>query len=123
LDRFFSGLCGQPINGLSFFVLSLINVAERKSYPLAVKQIIRSEAEKEALREKKASRARKSKSKNGRLRGRPKGSRNKVRTKLELSPELLRLNALVAGLLKLIRVFVRIKYLALDGHFGHNQAV
>jgi len=123
LDRFFSGLCGQPINGLSFFVLSLINVAERKSYPLAVKQIIRSEAEKAALREKKASRARKSKSKNGRLRGRPKGSRNKVRTKLELSPELLRLNALVAGLLKLIRVFVRIKYLALDGHFGHNQAV
>ncbi|MEP6902213.1 MAG: hypothetical protein ABJA66_10715 [Actinomycetota bacterium] len=25
--------------------------------------------------------------------------------------------------LKLVRVFVSVKYLALDGHFGHNQAV
>jgi len=41
---------------------------------------------------------------------------------LNLSPELLRINELLSGLLKLIRVFLSIKYVALDGHFGHHQA-
>ena len=26
-------------------------------------------------------------------------------------------------LMKLLRDFVKVKYLAMDGHFGHNQAV
>jgi len=42
IDRYFSGLKGQVIKGLSFFVISLVNVAERRSYPLAVKQMVRS---------------------------------------------------------------------------------
>jgi hypothetical protein len=57
------------------------------------------------------------------LKGRTKGSLNKDKTKLELSAELLRIDELLKILLKLIRVFVRIKYIALDGHFGHHQAV
>jgi putative transposase len=42
LDRYFSSLRGQVIKGLSFFVFALINVEERKAYPLAVKQMVRS---------------------------------------------------------------------------------
>lgn len=115
IDRFFSGLKSQVIKGLSFFVLSLINVAERKSYPLMVKQSIRSEAEKEAIKERKKKSAEKKKKKSKR-KGRTKGSLNKDKTKLELSPELCRIDELLSILLKLIRIFVRVKYLALDGH-------
>ncbi len=41
---------------LEFFVFSLINVRERKSYPLLVKQTIRSEAEKAAIKARKSKR-------------------------------------------------------------------
>lgn len=126
IDRFFSSMRGQSIRGLSFFVFSLCPVRERKSYPLMVKQIVRSAAEKAASRVKKQAQAKKkSKSKNKRLkrRGRPPGSVNKDKSQLNLSPELRRINGWVSGLLKLLRVFVALKYLVLDGHFGHNQAV
>jgi putative transposase len=57
------------------------------------------------------------------LSGRPKGVLNKDKTKLNLSSELLQINDLLKTTVKLIKVFVSVKYLALDGHFGHNQAV
>ena len=125
IDRFFSSLAGGVIGGLSFFVLSLVSVEERKSYPLSVKQTVRSAAEKEAIRQRKQAQVKKKKSKNksGNRRGRPKGSVNKNKSQLNLSPELLRISRLVSGLLKLLRPFGRVKYLVLDGHFGHNQAV
>jgi putative transposase len=123
IDRFFSGLKSKVIKGLSFFVLSLINVAERKSYPLCVKQTIRSEAEKEAIKKRKEKSAKKIKKTKSKPPGRRKGSLNKDKTKLELSSELLRIDELLKVLLKLMRVFVQVKYLALDGHFGHHQAV
>ncbi len=108
---------------MEFFVFSLVDVAERKAYPLLVKQTVRSEAEKEALKERRKKRAKKSKTTKGKPKGRKKGSLNKDKNELRLSPELLRINELVAGLMKLLRVFVKVKYLALDGHFGHHQAV
>lgn len=123
IDRFFSGLKSQVIKGLSFFVISLINVRERQSYPIMVKQIIRSEAEKAAIKERKLKVAKKAKKRKRKPKGRKKGSLNKNREELNLSPELLRINSLLSILLKLIRVFVRVRYIALDGHFGHHQAV
>ena len=42
---------------------------------------------------------------------------------MHLSEELGRINVLLTALLKLLRVFVPINYVALDGHFGHHQAV
>jgi putative transposase len=110
------------VKSIEFFVFSLINVRKRKSYPLVVKQTIRSEAEKEAIKERKSKRAKSAKKKK-KLTGRPKGILNKDKTKLDLSPELLRINELLKVTLKLVRVFVAVKHLALDGHFGHNQAV
>ncbi len=104
-------------------MISLVDVAERKAYPLAVKQTVRSEAEKKALKERKKKRAKKSKTTKGKPKGRKKGSLNKDKNELNLSAELLRINELLSGLLKLLRVFIKVKYLALDGHFGHHQAV
>jgi len=113
----------QVVNGLEFFVFSLVDVAERRAYPLAVKQMVRSEAEKAAIKERKKKRAKKSKKTKSKPKGRRKGSLNKDKNELNLSPELLRINELLAGLLKLVRVFIKVKYVALDGHFGHHQAV
>lgn len=111
------------VRGLEFFVLSLVDVTQRKAYPLAVQQTVRSAAEKQAIKERKKTRAKQSKKTKGKPKGRPKGSRNKDKNELKLSCELLRINELLVTLLKLLRVFVRVKYLALDGHFGHQQAV
>ena len=104
-------------------MISLVNVAERKAYPLSVKQTVRSEAEKKAFKERKKKRAKKSKTTKPKPKGRKKGSLNKDKNELKLSAELLRINELLSGLLKLLRVFIKVKYLALDGHFGHHQAV
>jgi len=41
LGRFFSSLQNRVIPGLSFFVFSLIDVQERKSYPIQAVQIIK----------------------------------------------------------------------------------
>ena len=111
------------VRGLEFFVFALVDVTQRKAYPLAVQQTVRSAAEKEALQARKKKRAQQAKKTKSKPRGRPKGSRNKDKNELKLSGELVRINELLAALLKLIRVFVRVKYVALDGHFGHPQAV
>ena len=123
-DRaFFSGVLGQVVSGLEFFVFSLVDVARRRAYPVAVGQTIRSEAEKAAARlMRKKKRTRKT-TKNKKAAGRKKGSVNKDKNELNLSPELERINKLLAGVLKLLRVFVKVEYLALDAHFGHNRAV
>ena len=89
---------------------------KRKAYPIASEQTVRSEAKKVVIKTKSKKRHKKAK-------GRPKGSLNKDKKQLDLSPELLRINGLLAKTLKLLRQFVKLKYLALDGHFGHNQAV
>lgn len=46
VERFFSGLKGKVIRAVSFFVLSLGDTKERKSYPLLVKQTVKSESAK-----------------------------------------------------------------------------
>ena len=51
LDRFLS-LYGKPVPGLSFFALSLISLNERRSYPIQVVHMRRTEAEKAATRTK-----------------------------------------------------------------------
>jgi len=109
---------------LEFFVFSLVDVERRKAYPVAVGQTIRSEAEKAAARQRrKKKRTPKKKKVSGTTPGRKQGSVNKDKNALDLSPELERINKLLAGVLKLLRVFVKVEHLALDGHFGHHQAV
>ena len=126
IDRFFSGVIGQVVKGLEFFVLSLISVRKRKSSPLMVGQTVRSTEEKAILkqrREERWAKSREPKKKCRKMRGRPKGVRNKAKDKVEFSAEILRINQLLKRMLQLVRLFVRVKYLVLEGHFGHMQAV
>lgn len=123
IGRFFSGVLGQVVKGLEFFVFSLVDVTQRKAFPLMVRQTVRSEAEKAAKKERKKKRTKKPKKTTRKPRGRTKGSLNKDKRVLNLSAELVRINEMLKVLVQLIRVFVRVEYLAMDGHFGHNQAV
>jgi putative transposase len=119
LDRFFSGLKKQAIPGLSFFVLSLVSVEEEHSYPLEINQVVKSAEEKAASKAKKEAKKNK-KPDEKRKCGRPKGSKNKVKSdKVELNPELLRIQTALQRLLKTVGVILSLKYVVLDGHFGN----
>jgi len=122
LDRFFSGLYGKPVPAVSFFSLSLVGTKERRSYPMMAEQVIRTEEEKAAAKTKKQ--AKKTKAKTGeRKRGRPKGSQNKDKTQVGLTPELERIKGMVLQQLALINGEIPLTYLVLDGHFGNNNAL
>jgi DDE superfamily endonuclease len=122
LDRFFSSLYGKPVPGLAFFALSLVSVKERHSFPVRVEQVVRSEAEKAASQAKRAARQSQAPTQ-ARKPGRPKGSRNKNRVDVTLTPELLRIQTMVQDQLHLIAGLVPLTYLALDGHFGNKYAL
>jgi putative transposase len=123
LDHFFSGLLNKVVKGIAIFSLSLVSVEERRSYPLRVEQIMRSEAEKAAAKERKQKRTKKDKAAPKKKRGRPKGSCNRDKSQVELTPELKRIQEMVQNQLEMLRNWVTIRYLALDGHFGNNNAV
>jgi len=109
LGRFFSSLQNRVIPGLSFFVFSLIDVQERKSYPIQAVQII-----KEPKQPKK-----KEKEKPSQVVGRPKGSKNKKKEPPILSPELLRIQPILQAFLVMLKGVLTVRYLVMDGHFGN----
>src|SRR6266581_7111894 len=86
LDRFFASLYGKPIPGLAFFTLSLISTTQRRSFPIAVEQVVRSAEEKAAAKAKAATKAATATVKP--KPGRPKGRSTKAKASCELSPEL-----------------------------------
>jgi putative transposase len=116
LDRFFASLYGKPVPGLAFFALSLISTKQRRSFPIALEQVVRSPEEKAAQKAKAAKPAPKRKP------GRPKGSSTKP-TPPDLSPELTRIQSLILALLGRIGGVLPLTYLVLDGHFGTAAAL
>ena len=123
LDYFFSGLLNKVVKSIAIFTLSLVSVEERRSYPLRVEQVVRSEAEKAAAKARKKKRQAQKKSVSKKKRGRPKGSRNRDKTQVDLTPELMRIQKMVKKQLEMLANRVTIRYLALDGHFGNNNAL
>jgi len=123
LDYFFSGLLSKTVKGIAIFALSLVSVEERRSYPLQVEQVVRSEAEKAVAKARKKKRQAKKKSASKKKPGRPKGSKNRDKTQVELTPELKRIQKMVKKQLAALRNLVSVRYLALDGHFGNNNAL
>src|SRR5919201_3080847 len=122
LDRFFASLYGKPVPGLAFFTLSLVSVQARRSFPLRVEQVVRSEAEKAASKAKAA--AKKPKAPCAKRRpGRPKGRKNKPKADGTCTPELRRIAGWLDALLQLIAGVIPLTYLVLDGHFGNNNAM
>ena len=122
LDRFFSSLYGKPVPGLAFFTLSLVSVQARRSFPMHVEQVVRSDAEKAASKAKAA--AKKQTSSTAKRRpGRPKGSKKTPKADVPLTPELGRITGMLGALLHLIAGVVSLTYVVLDGHFGNHNAL
>jgi hypothetical protein len=117
LDRFFASLYGKPVPGLAFFALSLISTTQRRSFPIALEQVVRSPEEKAATQANAAKGATKRKV------GRPKGKSTKATTTRDLSPELTRIQSLILALLSRIGGVLPLTYLVLDGHFGNAAAL
>lgn len=114
IGRFFSSLQSRVIRALSFFVFSVIDVKERKSYPIQAVQMV-----KEKETQKKKETAKKSVEEKKRPAGRPKGSKNKKTEKPTLSPELLRVQLALQAFLGVLKGVLAVRYLVMDGHFGN----
>jgi putative transposase len=114
IGRFFSSLQNRVIRALSFFVFSVIDVKERRSYPIQAVQMVK---EKEAQQKKET--AKKSGADKKRPLGRPKGSKNKKNEKPSLSAELLRIQPVLQAFLVIVKGVLAVRYLVMDGHFGN----
>ena len=122
LDRFFASLYGKPVPGLAFFTFSLVSTQQRRSFPLRVEQVVRSDAEKAASKAKAA--AKKPTAPGAQRRpGRPKGSKNTAKADGTFTPELVRITGWLDALLRLIAGVVSLTYVVLDGHFGNHNAL
>src|SRR6266478_2128733 len=122
LDRFFASLYGKPVPGLAFFTLSLVSVQARRSFPMRVEQVVRSDAEKAASKAKAAAKKRKVPCAKRRP-GRPKGSKNQPKADGTFTPELRRIAGWPDALLHPIAGVIPLTYLVLDGHFGNHHAL
>ena len=122
LDRFFSSLYGKPVPGLAFFTLSLVSAQKRRSFPMRIEQVVRSDAEKAASKAKADAKKQKPAAAKRRP-GRPKGSQNTHKATTMLTPELRRITAMLTALLQLIATVLSVTYLVLDGHFGTHNAL
>jgi putative transposase len=117
LDRFFAGLYGKPVPGLAFFTLSLISTTQRRSFPIAVEQVLPIPKAPAAARTQTVAMAPKRKP------GRPKGSTTTAKTAVTLTPELTRIQTMIRQLLLRIGTLLPLTYLVVDGHFGNNNAL
>lgn len=124
LDRFFCSLYGKAVPGLSFLTLSLISVGARKSYPVLTEQVLK-EAPKQEKPPSKGVKQSGSKKKGSKKkgRGRPKGSANRNRREVELSPFLQFLQQSLKSLLALIGTDLSVVYFVYDGALGNNAGV
>ena len=121
LDRFFASLYGKPVPGLPSSRSPWVSVQKRRSFPLRIEQVVRSDAEK--LRKAKAAAKKQKLSAAKRRPGRPKRSKNPHKAAATLTPELVRITAMLTALLQLIATVLSVTYLVLDGHFGNHNAL
>lgn len=116
LNRFFSSLYGKPVPGVSFFSLALVNVAQRRAYPLRIGQVLRREAE-------PAPQASETKPGAKRGRGRPPGSKNRNKVDVPLSPYLRFILTMLQAVKQLLGTTLSVTYVVLDGAFGNHAAL
>jgi len=107
IDQYYSGTHGHVVKGLSFGVLALVDVDDRKSRPVHLTQIVRSHALNPVVTTTK------------RPRGRPLGSRNKPHQDQQLSPESARIDTQITQFLHENNGKIPLRYIAFDGHFGN----
>ena len=114
LDRFFASLYGKTVPGLCFLSLSLISVKRRCAYPLRLEPVLKAKVSEPPAAVKPHAKGQ---------RGRPKGSRNRNRRDVTLSPYLGFVPGLIRQVLALIGRELQVVYLVFDGAFGHNDAL
>lgn len=115
LERFFSSLYGKPIPRVAFFTLGLVNTRARRAYPLPVEQLqARSSCKGKPVKPMTTT---------PRPVGRPKGSKNRDKTQVTLTPELQLIQNMVRKQGLLIHGLFALTYLVLDGQFGNHNAL
>lgn len=114
LDRFFASLYGKTVPGLGFLSLSLLRVKRRCAYPLRLEPVLKATVSEPPAAVKPHAKGQ---------RGRPKGSRNRNRRDVTLSPYLGFVQGLIRQVLALIGRELKVVYLVFDGAFGHNDAL
>jgi len=122
LDRFFSSWYGKPVPGLAFFTLSLVSVQKRRSFPMRVEQVVRSDAAKAACKARAAAKAPQA-GRATRRPGRPQGSKQTPKVAATLTPELGRMKAMLTAVLPLIATVLSVPSVVLAGHFGTHNAL
>jgi putative transposase len=112
LGMFFSSIYGKALPSLCFLGLSLIHVEAGQSFALLMEQLVRENVQETAPKagEKKKS-------------GRPKGSKNKNKIEVELSPFLLQLQSCIKQALALINLHLKVVYFVYDGALGNNAGL
>jgi putative transposase len=102
------------VPGLCFLSLSLLSVQRRTSYPVVTEPVEKAgEAAAHAQPTKKS----------GGQRGRPKGSKNRNRREVALSPSLRFLQEHIKRLLQQIGDAFKVVYFIFAGELGHNDAM
>lgn len=115
----FSSIQNQIVQSIIFLNISLIQVETGKAWSLLMKQIIKEN--KSGCSKDKEKKNKKNKKK--RKVGRPKGSKNKNKKNVELSPYLKFVQECLNKVLNLIKKSISIIYLVFDGEFGNNISV
>jgi putative transposase len=110
------------VPGLAVFVLSLVSLQQRRSFPVRVEQVVRSDAEKAASKAKAAAKKRKVRGAQRRP-GRPKGSKNTPKADGAFTPALGRITGWLDALLHLSAGVIALPSVVLEGHFGHHNAL
>jgi putative transposase len=95
---------------------------QRRSFPIRVEQVVRSDAEKAASKAK-AEAKQPTSSTDRRRPGRPQGRKNTPKADVTLTPELVRSTGMLGALWQLIAGGVSLTDLVLDGHFGNHNAL
>ena len=107
VGRFYSGLAQQVIPSVAFLTLSLIDVQDRRSYPLHTQQLVPStKGEANTVTVPK------------RRRGRPKSGKNHVKPEPVLSPIRILLHGMLATVLAAITA-LQVNHIVRDGKFGN----
>ena len=107
VGQFYSGLAQRVIPSIAVLGLSVVDVEDRKSYPLYVQQIMPKSATKDTPPAQPK-----------RSPGRPKGSKNYAKPDPIVSPLLQLLGSMITTLQVQI-AYLQIKHIVLDGNFGN----
>jgi putative transposase len=112
-ERFFSSLYGKTGSGLCFLSVSLRSVKRRTSYPVVIEQVEKSSDA--SVQDQPTQRSRGQ-------RGRPKGSQNRNRREVDLSPSRGFIQEHIKRVLEQIGEAFKVVYCIFDGELGHHHA-